>query len=129
MQNTQAVEETLDPPKDDSPEEISRYLARIADAMKGEEVMVMDMRGVVNYTDMFVLATCNSTTQIGATAERMRRGMRKVGRREVNRGETRSSSWTVLDFSDVVVHLFTLDTRNYYRMDELWGDAEPLDWE
>jgi len=89
----------------------------------------MDLRGLASFTDYLVVATGNSDRQVRAIAENIEdavaqaKGPRLVGREGYAQGE-----WALVDFGEVVVHLFVDDLRNIYDMENLWTDAPRLSW-
>ena len=102
--------------------------ARLADSMKASEIEVLDMSGVFDLADFFVIATCGSERQLHAVASEIemvfkKRGMKKLGIEGWDRG-----GWLLLDFDDIIVHLFTEQARDYYQLENLWGDAEKVEW-
>ncbi len=103
--------------------------ARIASDNKARDVVVLDMRGITPLYDFFVLATGSSRRQIHTVAEEVDAAMRAEGdvRRTIEGYE--ASRWVVQDYGDVVVHVFDPDTRLYYALEDLWADAERVDWE
>ncbi|HBF33712.1 TPA: ribosome silencing factor [Candidatus Sumerlaeota bacterium] len=104
------------------------YLAaKIADAMKAGDINLLDVRGVCNFTDCFVVATCSASTLLRSTAHRIQKELRELGVRPTDENLT-SSSWMLLDYGDIVVHLFHPDARQYYNLEGLWSAAKSLDW-
>ena len=88
------------------------------------------MRGVCDFTDFFVIATGRNTRQTKAIYDEVRERLKKDDRaipRSVE-GE-RDSTWIVADYLDVVLHVFTPDTRKYYRLEDLWGDVPTIELE
>jgi ribosome-associated protein len=86
--------------------------------------VILDMRPVCTFTDYFVICTGQSTRQTKAIYDEVHARLKHDGRvlpRSVE-GE-RESSWIVADYLDVVLHVFTPETRRYYRLEELWGDV------
>jgi ribosome-associated protein len=104
--------------------ELADEIARHALDKKARDVLVLDMRGLVGYTDFFVLATGNTDRQVRAIHDAIlacaKRDHRLVPRRVegVTRGE-----WVLMDYLDVVVHVFTPATRDFYSLEALWGEA------
>ena len=98
--------------------------ARAASEKKAADIMVIDVAGVLVVTDYFVLATGNTPIQVRAIAdeveERLREecGLKPIGREGVSEGK-----WVLLDFGDLVVHVFQPEERDFYRLEKLWGDA------
>lgn len=104
-------------------------IAGIIDLHKGEQIVSLDLRGLVDFTDAFVIATVRSRTQLAAVARHLLDTLRAEGLRPFVAPDRASDHWVVIDYGDVVVHLFDADTRAYYDLENLWGDAEPMDWE
>jgi ribosome-associated protein len=103
--------------------------ARVSDSMKATEIEVLDMTGIFDLADFFVLATCQSERQLKAVAAEIEnilteRGLKKLGVEGWDRG-----GWLLLDFDEVIVHLFTETARDYYQLENLWGDAEKVNWQ
>lgn len=93
---------------------------------KGEDILLIDLKEIASFTDYFVLCTGTSDRMLGALAKSVQETIlekhRKKGRIE---GEAREG-WMVVDFGDVVVHLFSPDQREYYRLEELWQEGKVL---
>lgn len=107
-------------------------IAGILDELKAEQLRAIDLRGVANFADAFVIATARSTTHMHALVGAVQEKMRDDGLRPINTpdnvGPRSDTRWAVLDYGDVVVHLFTPEARAYYDLESLWGDAAPMDW-
>lgn len=108
--------------------EFAREVARIAAAQKTEDVSVLDLRGLSSLTDFFVIGTGTSDRQMNAVLDHIAKHARSVDRRAFNISNTRSASWVLADYVDVVIHLFDAHHRAYYDLDGLWGDAPQVDW-
>lgn len=90
---------------------------------KGIDIHVLDVRGLVSYTDLLVLCTGTSTTHVSALVSSVRDSVpKKEGPVYVN--SSRDDSWWVLDFVDIVVHVFREDVRPFYDLERLWCDAK-----
>lgn len=103
--------------------------ARIAAEQKTENVCVLDLRGLSNLADYFVIGTGTSGRQMHAVLDHIREHAATVGRRHFNIGDSRDASWLLADYVDVVVHLFDAEHREYYDLDGLWGDAPRVEWQ
>ena len=103
-------------------------IARLADEQKASQILTLDVKAVCNFADYFVIATCRSTLHLRAVANRVVREMRELGHRPLTGVEYETTRWIVADFGDVVVHLFTREARDYYRLETLWQDGEKVDW-
>src|SRR3954467_5655008 len=103
----------------------ARRIAGIAQDKLAEDVVILYMRSVCIYTDFFVVCSGRNPRQVREIWDDVRDRMKHDGERVLPRavdGE-RESSWIVGDFLDVVLHVFTPETRSYYRLEDLWGDV------
>lgn len=112
----------------------SRELAvRIAEAAldkKARRIEIIDVRGKVDYTDYVVVMSGRSDRQVAAIARGIEEDIkRKYGQRCVGVEGLPQANWVLLDFGDVVVHIFHQDTRGYYDLEALWLDAERVEFE
>lgn len=105
------------------PHELARLAGEHALSKKATDVVVMDMRNLVTFTDYMVLCTGQTPRQTKAIAEEIRRQLRDVGVRPRRIEGDREGEWILLDFLDVVVHVFTTESRQFYRLDLLWRRA------
>jgi ribosome-associated protein len=103
--------------------------AKTAADNKGQDVLVLDLRAITPIFDFFVLSTGASRRQVHAIVEETDDAMRAVGDERVGVEGYDASKWVVQDYGDVVVHVFDSDTRDYYKLEELWADAPRIDWE
>lgn len=98
-------------------------MARLALERKAENVLVLDMTRVSGMCDYFVICSASSKTRGRTIAEHIESEMKKGGTAIVHRDGLKESDWIVLDYSDIVVHIFLSDLRKYYDLESLWGDA------
>ena len=103
--------------------------AKTAADNKGQDVTVLDLTGVTPLFDYFVIATGASRRQVHAIVEETDAALRGVGDERMSVTGYETSKWVVQDYGDVVVHTFDGDTRGYYNLEQLWADAEKVDWE
>ena len=103
--------------------------ARVAADHKARDIVVLDMRGITPMYDFFVLATGTGRRQIHTLSEEIDAAMRGAGDRRLAVEGYESSKWVVQDYGDVVVHVFDAPTREYYNLEDLWADAQRVDWE
>ena len=103
--------------------------AHVATENKGRDVLVLDLRGITPLYDFFVLATGASRRQIHTIAEEIDAALHERGDRRLSIEGYQASKWVVQDYGDVVVHVFDEATRQYYALEELWGDAPRVDWQ
>jgi ribosome-associated protein len=107
-----------------SGEELARLVAGYADDKKARDIVQLDLREILGYTDYFVICTGASERQVKAIHDGIHLGMKDahgiLPRRVEGLGESR---WVLMDYLDVVVHVFTPETRAFYRLEQLWGEA------
>jgi ribosome-associated protein len=109
--------------------EMAATAARAASEMFARDVTVVDLRGLVSYTDYFVIASAETERQIRRVAEEVIERMIKEGHRPRSKRIQEGTAWISLDFTDVVVHIFTDEARDYYRLESLWRSAPQQRWE
>lgn len=107
-----------------SPEEMTRALARYAADRKALEIVALDLRGIIGYTDFFLICSGRSGRQVKAIHDAIHLGMKASHQLLPERVEGLAESrWVLMDYLDVVVHVFTPDARAYYRLEQLWAEA------
>jgi ribosome-associated protein len=102
---------------------VAKRIGELALTKKANEVVIMDLRKISPVADYFVVCSADSDVQVKAIAEEVEDGMKKEGNPPWHR-ETTSSNWMILDFVDVVLHVFHKQTRPFYNLEKLWGDAK-----
>jgi ribosome-associated protein len=108
--------------------EQARRIADLAQEKLARDVVILDMRPVCSYTDYFVVCTGNNPRQAKAIYDEVREGLKHDAGtipRHVH-GE-RNATWILADYLDVVLHVFTPEAREYYRLEELWGDVPSVE--
>ena len=114
-------------------EEITRGMAEIsaraAAEMFGKDVTIIDLRELVSYADYFVVASAETDRQTRRVAEEVIDRMIEAGHRPRSKRVDEGSAWISVDFLDVVVHVFTDEARDYYRLESLWRAAPQERWE
>lgn len=109
-------------------EQLARHLAAIADSKKAEEIVVLDMRELVAYTDFLAICTARSERQARAIVDEVRlRVKREAGLLPGGVDAGGDAGWTILDYLDCVLHVFTPEARERYGLEELWRDAPRLE--
>jgi ribosome-associated protein len=106
------------------PEEIALAIAEYASDRKAVDVVELDLREMISYTDYFVICTGRSDRQAKAIHDAIHLGMKNEHGLLPGRVEgLTQGNWILMDYMDVVVHVFTPETRDYYRLEDLWGEA------
>jgi ribosome-associated protein len=103
--------------------EAVRRSAELAQERKAHAVVVLDLRGISSATDFFVLASGRSDVQVKAIAEHVTDELRKQGHRAGHAEGLQGGRWVLLDYIDFVVHVFHPKARDFYQLENLWGDA------
>jgi ribosome-associated protein len=101
----------------------ARTAAEAALDKKAEDVKVIDLRDQATYTDFLVVCSGSSDRQLEAVADAVEKAMAEKGQRLIGSEGLRGGHWALLDFGDVVVHVFHRDERNHYDLEGLWADA------
>jgi ribosome-associated protein len=110
-----------------TPEAIAATVAELAADRKALDIVGLDVRGMVSYADYFLICTGRSDRQARAIHDAIHLGMKSAHGLLPRRVEgVTESRWILLDYLDVVVHIFTPETREYYRLEQLWGEAPAL---
>lgn len=100
-----------------------RLAVKAAQARKGEEICVLDLRDVSSFTDFFVIMHGNSSRQNIALYEGVEEELNRTGVRPLSVEGKENAEWILMDYGDFLVHVFTRSSRDYYSLDKLWGDA------
>ncbi|MCL2364040.1 MAG: ribosome silencing factor [Defluviitaleaceae bacterium] len=98
-------------------------LREALDAKFGQDIVVMDLRGVSTIADYFVIATGNSQPQLAALADTTQETLRNHGLQLGHTEGVSAGNWVLLDYGSVIVHLFDNENRQFYNLERVWGDA------
>jgi ribosome-associated protein len=98
----------------------------LASDRKGVEMMVMDLRGISNATDFFLIVSGTSDMHVRSIAEHIIEELKKEGQRAGHVEGLRAGRWVLLDYIDFVVHVFHPSAREFYQLERLWGDAPTM---
>jgi len=109
--------------------EFANQVAVIADENRAEDVVILDLRGICSVADFFVIATGTSDRQMRAVADQIEDYGKRVGQRPYGVSGYDNATWLLVDYVDVVIHLFDVSRRKYYDLELLWGDAPRIDWQ
>ena len=107
-----------------TPDQLAETIAAQAADKKAIDVVELDVRGVVGYTDFFLVCSGNTSRQVKAIHDGIHQALKDEHGLLPRRVEGQTeATWILMDYLDVVVHLFTPDARDYYRLEQLWGEA------
>ena len=102
-------------------------LAKALDSKKGLNIKVLKTQELTTLADYFVLCTATSTTQVKAMSDACEEAMEKQGETVHHIEGHRGGTWVLMDFSCVIVHVFTDEARKFYDLERLWADAQEVD--
>jgi ribosome-associated protein len=103
--------------------DLAHRISDIIFTKKGFNVLSVDLRNLVSFTDYFVICSADSDTQVKAIADEVDRVLSDDGIKCWHKEGLKALSWVLLDYVDVVVHVFKNDSREFYNLEKLWGDA------
>ena len=100
--------------------------AEAADDKKATDIVILDVRSLTTIADYFVFCNGNSELQVKAIAESIEEKLAEKGIFPQNIAGKGENRWVLMDYADVIVHVFHKEDREYYELDRLWGDAEKI---
>jgi len=103
--------------------DLAEAVAALALDRKAADVVILDLREISSVTDYFVLCTGRSDVHVRAIVERIEAGLAETGEHPLAREGVAHGSWALLDYGDVVAHVFQPETRAFYDLERLWGQA------
>jgi ribosome-associated protein len=102
---------------------LAQRIAALCQEFKASDITILSLKGVSDMTDYFVIASGTSDTHVRSTAQRVEDELKREGERPAHAEGIEQGRWVILDYVDVVVHLFHPAMRSYYQLERLWGDA------
>ena len=105
------------------PLEVAQCIVDVASDKLAEDIVLLDLRGLAPFADYFVIMSAESSRQIEALEQDLTQSLKEAGVVRHRREGTPVSGWVLLDFSDVIVHVFSPDEREFYDLERLWGRA------
>lgn len=108
--------------------ELTKEVTKILDDKKADKIDVIKVRDLTIISDYFVIASASNTTHVKSLVDEVEFQMKEKFGRSPERVEGyQNANWIVLDYADVVVHVFYEETRNYYNLEKLWADGEKIE--
>lgn len=101
---------------------------RAADSKQAKDIVVLDVRAATSFADYFVICTGGSSRQIQAIADEIMEQFRNRGERPSSLEGYGNAEWVLVDYGDLLIHVFSTKARVYYDLERLWRDAAPLTW-
>ena len=108
------------------PKEVAAIAAKALNDKKGKDIKVLKTEKLTTLCDYFVICTGTSSTHIKTLTDELDRALSEAGEPPMRREGYRSGNWVLLDFGCVVAHVFTEETRDFYKLERLWSDAEEI---
>ncbi len=106
--------------------DIARRAVEIASEKQASNIVLLDVRDICTFSDYFVICSGDNERQIRTIYEDIEQSLKKENEITHHNEGTIDSGWLLLDYGDVIVHIFSEEEREYYRLDELWQDARPV---
>ncbi|MDT8433540.1 MAG: ribosome silencing factor [Anaerosomatales bacterium] len=107
-------------------QDFARLAAETASEKKAEDIVALDVGGLLVVTDYFVICTARNDRQVRTIAEEVELKLKQAGLPAIGVEGAEEGKWVLIDFADVVVHVFQPDERDFYRLEKLWSDAPRL---
>ena len=105
---------------------MARDIASILENKKGDDIVVLDIKGIASFTDYFVIVSGSSRRMLQSLSGIVGREIKTRHHKTTQPQGTSDSGWIVLDYGDVVVHLFSPEQRDFFRLEELWSEGNVL---
>ena len=119
----------VEPGRVDAALEHAKICARIGDDNRGKEILLLDLRATTPLIDFFVIISAVSRRQASSIAYEIDAEMKKLGETKLGIEGAEEGRWTLIDYGDFVVHVFSEEARTYYDLEGIWGDSVRLDWQ
>ena len=118
------------PSSENRSSKLATVAAQIAEENRGQDVVILDLRELTCIFDFFVIATGTSRRQLHAMADEIDHKLSdELGDKRLGIEGYHGSGWVLLDYGNVVVHLFEEEQRDFYAIEKLWGEAKPVAWQ
>ncbi len=105
----------------------ARQIAELIQTKKGYDIKIMELKKISSIADYFVICSADSDRQVKAIADEVDDKLRENGIKCIHREGYESLTWVILDYFDVIVHVFKHESRNFYNLEKLWGDAPTIE--
>lgn len=108
--------------------EKAKKIAQILDSKKAKDIEILKVGELTSLADYFVICSCTSSVQLRACADEVEEKMTELGFEPLHSDGYRSGTWIALDYADIIVHIFLEETRDFYGVERLWTDAQPIEF-
>ncbi len=106
--------------------ELATFIANLADDRKAKDTLMLMTEQVSTLADYFIISTVESRTQMRALADQIQKSLKQLGLEPLGQEVDKGGQWSLLDYGDVVVHLFHQDNRAYYNLERFWNHATEI---
>jgi len=110
----------------EQPLDLARRIVDILSDRKAADIVLLDIHPMASFADYFVICTATSERQMQALAEAVAEALERDGIRPAQVEGTPDSGWILMDYGDVIVHIFSPDTRSYYQLERIWANAPTI---
>lgn len=107
-----------------TPKKLAALIVKAAQDTKAVDLVLLDLAGLTSFTDYFVVCSGRSDTQVRAIADNIQKSLKAKSRRPLHIEGYERGLWVLVDFGDVVAHVFYHEMRDYYNLEKLWSDAD-----
>jgi ribosome-associated protein len=108
--------------------DLAQHVAQLAYDMQAEEALILHVSDALQVTDYFVICEGRNKRHVNAVAQHVAAELKKTGLHRIGGSDLHDERWVLLDFGPVVLHVFAPDAREFYDLENLWGDCERVDW-
>lgn len=127
MEKEQAPSVATPSPEDEAIFEQVKFAVRCAEDKKAQDILVLRLAAITEFTDYFIICSGNSTRQTQAIADEITEQLKKVRVRPLQTEGYNTGQWILIDYGTFVVHVFTEESRKFYDLERLWRDAERVE--
>lgn len=111
----------------DQVKEMARIVYRALEDKKGENISIIDISAVSPLADYFIITNGSSDSQVKALVDNVEEKMHKAGHSQIQREGLQTGNWVLLDYGDVVVHVFNKENREFYHLERIWSDGKRIE--
>ncbi|GFI42440.1 ribosomal silencing factor RsfS [Lachnospiraceae bacterium] len=107
--------------------EMARIVYHALEDKKGEDICIIDIAGISPLADYFIITNGSSDSQVKALVDNVEEKMHKAGHSQIQREGLKTGNWVLLDYGDVVVHVFDKENREFYHLERIWSDGKRIE--
>jgi ribosome-associated protein len=107
--------------------DMARIVYRALEDKKGEDICIIDISGISPLADYFIITSGSNDSQVKALVDHVEDEMHKAGHSQIQREGLQTGNWVLLDYGDVVVHVFDTENREFYHLERIWSDGKRIE--